>query len=66
MSEDQDQREPTAAERDYPEDEMSVAASIGMDEGVEVGHGGPPVFWIVCVCLVLLWAMVAWKPWKGY
>lgn len=47
-----------------PEDEMSVADSIG--EGVEAGHGGIPVFLAVCIGLILLWAMVAWKPWKGY
>jgi len=63
---------------DFPADEMSVAESIGLtqrdadgnevevDETVEVGHGGLPVFWVVCIGLILLWAMVAWKPWKGY
>lgn len=56
--------------RDYPEDEMSVAESIGHavveDEGVDVGHAGLPTFWIACIAFVLVWAMLAWKPWKGY
>lgn len=53
-----------APEQAVPEDEMSVADSIG--EPVEVGHGGMPLFLAVCIGLILLWAMVAWKPWKGY
>lgn len=37
-----------------------------IDETVEVGHGGIPIFLAVCIILVLLWALVAWKPWSGY
>ncbi|MCC7492562.1 MAG: hypothetical protein IT204_09460 [Fimbriimonadaceae bacterium] len=58
--------QPAPATPDYLEDEMSVAESIGEDEGVQVGHAGAPIFWVVCVVLILCWAMVAWKPWKGY
>ena len=62
----------------FPEDEMSVAESIGLtqrdadgnevevDETVQVGHGGLPTFWYVAFVLVLCWAMVTWVPWKGY
>lgn len=67
MSEQQGKENP--AERDYPEDEMTVADSIGYDtegEGVEVGHGGLPVFWIISMILIVIWAMLAWKPWRGY
>ncbi len=58
----------TGDQTDHPEEEMSVADMIGLteDEGVEVGHGGLPVFWIVCAVLIVCWALVAWKPWKGY
>lgn len=51
-------------DQDVPEDEMSVADSIG--EQIEVGHGGIPVFLAVCFVLVVLWALVAWKPWHNY
>lgn len=46
------------------DDDLTMAEMIG--EGVEVGHGGMPIFLVVCIVLVFLWAMVAWKPWGGY
>lgn len=58
------------------EDESSVSELVGEEmveefehefgEPISVGHGGMPMFLIVCLVLVFVWAMVAWKPWTGY
>lgn len=45
-------------------DDQHVEDLIG--EPIEVGHGGLPVFWVVGVIFVIIWALCAWKPWHGY
>lgn len=47
-----------------PQDEMSVADTIG--ERIEMGKGGMPLFLIVALIFVFIWAILGWRPWTGY